>query len=63
METPLYIFFAFFGCTPQLTRFFKPDIFQFFIMINFPLMKNKFTTIKLKPNVSIIVFEYSEQTE
>ena len=58
----VYIPFALFNCTPQFTRLFITDIPQFFIMINFPWMKNKFTTIKLKPDVSTMIFENFEQT-
>ena len=59
----LYVFFAPPGCIPQFTRLFITDIPQFFIVISLPWMKSKFTTIKLRPNVSIIVFERFEQTE
>ena len=58
----VYIPFVPPGYAPQLTRLFITDIPQFFIMINLPWMKNKFTTIKLKPDVSIIIFENPEQT-
>ena len=59
----IYVFFPLSpGYNPQFTRLFMTNIPQFFIMINFPWMKNKFTTIKLKPDVSTIVFENSEQT-
>ena len=58
----VYIPFVPFGCVPQLTRLFITDIPQFLIMINFPWMKSKFTTIKLKPDVSTIIFENPEQT-
>ena len=58
----VYIPFAPFGCAPQLTRLFIAEIPQFFIMINFPWMKSKFTTIKLKFDVSTIIFENPEQT-
>ena len=58
----VYVPFAPFSCIPQFTRLFITDIPQFFIMINFPWMKSKFTTIKLKPDVSTIIFENSEQT-
>ena len=58
----VYIPFAPLSCTPQLTRLFITDIPQFLIMINLPWMKSKFTTIKLKPDVSTIIFENSEQT-
>ena len=59
----VYILFVFPGCIPQFTRLFITDIPQFFIVINLLWMRNKFTTIKLKPDVSIIVFEHFEQTE
>ena len=52
-----YVFFAPFGHKPQFTRFFLIDIPQFLIVINLPWMKNKFTMISLKPDISIIDFE------
>ena len=58
----VYIPFAPFGCAPQLTRLFITDIPQFFIMINFPWIRSKFTTIKLRFDVSTITFENPEQT-
>ena len=59
----VYIPFALPGCIPQLTRLFITDIPQFFIVIGFLWMRSKFTTIKLRFDVSIIVFEHFEQTE
>ena len=58
----VYIPFALLSCTPQLTRLFITDIPQFFIMISLLWMRSKFTTIKLKSDVSTIIFENSEQT-
>ena len=56
----VYIPFAPFSCIPQFTRLFITDISQFFIMINLFWMKNKFITIKLKFDVSTIIFENFE---
>ena len=58
----VYIPFAPPGCAPQLTRLFITDIPQFLIVISLPWMKSKFTTIKLRPDVSTIIFENPEQT-
>ena len=56
-----YILFAPPGHKPQFTRFFLTDIPQFPIVINLPWMKNKFTTIRLKPDISTINFEQLDQ--
>ena len=56
-----YIFFAPPGHKPQFTRFFLTDIPQFPIIINLPWMRNKFTTIRLKPDISTINFEQLDQ--
>ena len=53
----VYILFAPPGHKPQLTRFFLIDIPQFPIMIGLPWMRSKFTTIRLKPDVSTIDFK------
>ena len=58
----VYIPFAPLSYTPQFTRLFITDIPQFFIMISLPWMRSKFTTIKLRPDVSTIIFENFEQT-
>lgn len=50
------------SCIPKFTRFFITDIPQFFIATNFPQMRNKFTAIKLKFGISIIIFEHSEKS-
>ena len=57
----VYIFFAPPGHKPQFTRFFLTDIFQFLIVISLPWMRNKFTTIRLKPDISTINFEHLER--
>ena len=56
----VYIFFVPPGHKPQFTRFFLTDIFQFLIIINLPWMRSKFTTIRLKPDISTINFEHLE---
>ena len=53
----VYIFFVPFGHKLQFTRLFLIDIFQFPIIINLPWMRNKFTIIRLKPDISTIDFE------
>ena len=53
----VYIFFAPPDHKPQFTRLFLIDIPQFPIIINLPWIKSKFTTIKLKPDISTINFE------
>ena len=57
----VYILFAPPGHKPQLTRLFLTDISQFPIVINLPWMRNKFTTIKLKPDISTIDFEQLDE--
>ena len=57
----VYILFAPPGHKPQFTRFFLTDIPPFPIIINLPWMKNKFTTIRLKPDISTINFEQLDQ--
>ena len=52
-----YLLFAPLNHKPQFTRFFLTDIFQFPIVIGLPWMRNKFTTIRLKPDISTINFE------
>ena len=53
----VYLFFAPFNHKPQFTRFFLTYIFQFPIIIGLPWMKSKFTTIRLKHDISTINFE------
>ena len=53
----LYIYFSFLLATNHNLHAFFLDIFRFPIIINLPWMKNKFTTIKLKLNISTINFE------
>ena len=48
----VYIFFVPPGHKLQFTRLFLTDILQFLIIIGLPWMKNKFTTIRLKPDIS-----------
>ena len=52
-----YVLFAPLGHKPQLTRFFLIDIPQFPIIINLPWMRNKFTMIRRRPDISTIDFE------
>ena len=53
----VYIFFVPLDHKPQFTRLFLIDIPQFPIIINLPWMRSKFTTIRLKPDISTINFE------
>ena len=53
----VYIFFVPFGHKPQFTHLFLIDIPQFPIIISLPWMRSKFTTIRLKPDISTINFE------
>ena len=53
----VYLFFVPLNHKPQFTRFFFTEISQFLIIINLPWMKSKFTTIRLKPDISTINFE------
>ena len=53
----VYILFVPPSHNPQFTRLFLIDIPQFPIMINLPWMRSKFTTIRLKPDVSTIHFK------
>ena len=53
----VYILFAPPGHKLQFIRLFLIDIPQFPIIISLPWMRNKFTTIRLKPDVSTIDFE------
>ena len=57
-----HVFFAPFGHKPQFTRFFLIDIPQFPIIINLLWMRNKFTMIRLKPDISTIDFEQLDKT-
>ena len=52
-----YVFFAPLGHKPQFTRLFLIDIPQFPIIINLPWMRNKFTMIRRRPDISTIDFE------
>ena len=53
----VYLFFVPLNHKPQFTRFFFTVIFQFPIIISLPWMKNKFTTIRFKLDISTINFE------
>ena len=57
-----YVFFAPLGHKPQFTRLFLIDIPQFPIIINLPWMRNKFTTIRLRPDISTIDFEQLDKS-
>ena len=57
----VYLLFAPLNRKPQFTRFFLTDIFQFPIVIGLPWMRNKFTTIRLKPDISTINFEQLDE--
>ena len=57
-----YVFFAPLGHKPQFTRLFLIDIPQFPIIINLPWMRSKFTTIRLRLDISTIDFEQLDKS-
>ena len=57
-----YVLFAPLGHKPQLTHLFLIDIPQFFIIISLPWMRNKFTTIRLRFDISTIDFEQLDKS-